>query len=113
MEIGDLIKYSTKHASWTGVVLDFRYTVSGFCEALIWRTKAPPDIKFMWWPAKDLEIINKTKSKLQRKTMFEHLTNCHGEWNMALTILGSLPFFGAWFKSRIHTRKGELKNEMD
>ena len=26
--------------------------------------------------------------------MFEHLTNCHGEWNLLLALIGSIPFVG-------------------
>ncbi len=31
--------------------------------------------------------------------MIEHLSNCHGELNILLALLGSIPIFGAWFKS--------------
>ena len=30
--------------------------------------------------------------------MIEHLTNCHGEWNMLFALLGSVPIVGVWFK---------------
>lgn len=39
----------------------------------------------------------------------EHLSNCHGEWNIALSLLYSLPFVGAWFKLTINKTK-EVKN---
>ncbi len=30
--------------------------------------------------------------------MFDHLANCHGEWNMLFALLGSIPLIGVWFK---------------
>ncbi len=32
--------------------------------------------------------------------MFEHLSNCHGEWNAVFAFFGTLPFFGAWFRAK-------------
>lgn len=32
--------------------------------------------------------------------MFEHLSNCHGEWNAFLAFVGSLPFLGVWFRAK-------------
>ncbi len=33
--------------------------------------------------------------------MFQHLANCHAEWNFFFAIIGSLPFFGAWIKIKL------------
>ena len=47
--------------------------------------------------------------------MFEHLLNCHGEWNAAFAFIGSLPFLGVWFRSKInhdsHPDKTKAENE--
>jgi hypothetical protein len=32
--------------------------------------------------------------------VFEHLANCHGEWNLLFALLGSVPIIGAWIQSR-------------
>jgi len=32
----------------------------------------------------------------------EHLSNCHGEWNMAITALYSLPLIGLWLKTKFN-----------
>jgi hypothetical protein len=32
--------------------------------------------------------------------MFEHLFNCHGEWQALFAALGSIPFIGYWFRDR-------------
>lgn len=32
--------------------------------------------------------------------MFEHLTNCHGEWQVLFTLLASLPIVGTWLRAR-------------
>ncbi len=37
--------------------------------------------------------------------MFEHLTNCHGEWNTLFALLGSVPFVGVWIKSKLHAKE--------
>ncbi len=42
--------------------------------------------------------------------MFEHLSNCHGEWNALLALLGSVPFIGAWLRVKFYKEK---KNELD
>ena len=39
--------------------------------------------------------------------MIEHLSNCHGEWNILLAAIGSIPFVGAWVRTRTQNiRKG-------
>lgn len=43
--------------------------------------------------------------------MFEHLSNCHGEWNAIIALLGSAPFFGAWIRVKINNKK-EINNEL-
>ena len=46
--------------------------------------------------------------------MFEHLFNCHGEWNALFALIGSLPFVGVWFRSKLghrHDDKFEAVNE--
>ena len=37
--------------------------------------------------------------------MFEHLANCHGEWNMFLAFIGSIPFIGVWLKNKLQELK--------
>ncbi len=32
--------------------------------------------------------------------MFEHLSNCHGEWNALLAVIGSAPLIGVWLRSK-------------
>jgi hypothetical protein len=27
-----------------------------------------------------------------------HLMNCHGEWNILITLIYSIPFIGIWLK---------------
>lgn len=43
----------------------------------------------------------------------EHLTNCHGEWNVVLATLYSLPFLGIWLKAKFGEKinKSERKDE--
>jgi cellulase/cellobiase CelA1 len=41
--------------------------------------------------------------------MIEHLFNCHGEWQILLTALGSAPIVGVWFRALFVKR--ELKSE--
>lgn len=33
--------------------------------------------------------------------MFEHLSNCHGEWNALFAFVGSVPFIGIWLRSKL------------
>ena len=33
----------------------------------------------------------------------EHLTNCHGEWNMLFAAAGSVPIVGVWIKFKLQT----------
>ena len=40
----------------------------------------------------------------------EHLTNCHGELNIILTTIYSLPFVGLWIKLKF--TKKDQKNEL-
>ena len=37
----------------------------------------------------------------------EHLSNCHGEWNLILGAIYSLPFIGVWFKLKLTRNKGD------
>jgi len=30
--------------------------------------------------------------------MIEHLSNCHGEWNAIIALIGGIPFIGAWLR---------------
>ena len=39
--------------------------------------------------------------------MFEHLLNCHGEWNALLALVPSLPFLPYWLR----TYKTGTRNE--
>ena len=34
----------------------------------------------------------------------EHLANCHGEWNIVIATLYSLPFLGIWLKTKFGTK---------
>jgi len=44
--------------------------------------------------------------------MFQHLSNCHGEWNIIFALLGSIPFIGFWLKTKLHSlRKKEKADE--
>ena len=43
--------------------------------------------------------------------MFEHLSNCHGEWNIVFTVMGSLPLVGAWIKFKF--QKPLQNNDQD
>lgn len=44
--------------------------------------------------------------------MLEHLANCHGEWNIILAFLGSIPFIGMWLKHKVqNVSKKESKDE--
>ena len=44
--------------------------------------------------------------------MFEHMSNCHGEWNFLLAAIGSIPFAGAWLKYNIQKlHKQEVPDE--
>jgi len=31
----------------------------------------------------------------------EHLTNCHGEWNMLIALLSSMPLVGVWIRQKL------------
>ncbi len=42
--------------------------------------------------------------------MIEHLSNCHGEWNAFLALIGSVPFIGVWLRVRLqNTREKDLE----
>ena len=44
--------------------------------------------------------------------MLEHLTNCHGEWNVILALVGSIPFIGAWLRFQLQRLRGKkISNE--
>ena len=45
--------------------------------------------------------------------MIEHLSNCHGEWNALIALVGSIPFIGTWvaIKAQRLRKKGETINE--
>jgi len=38
----------------------------------------------------------------------EHLTNCHGEWNMLFAMASSIPILGVWIKTKLNLPKEEL-----
>ena len=38
----------------------------------------------------------------------QHLSNCHGEWNILFAILSSIPLLGVWARHKLITRKEEL-----
>lgn len=33
--------------------------------------------------------------------MFEHLSNCHGEWNVVIALVSSVPFVGIWLQVKL------------
>jgi len=33
--------------------------------------------------------------------VFEHLTNCHGEWQALFAVLASAPIVGTWLRSKM------------
>jgi hypothetical protein len=39
--------------------------------------------------------------------MLEHLSNCHGEWNMLIALIGSIPFIGAWLRVKLQSLKNK------
>jgi len=39
------------------------------------------------------------------EVMIEHVTNCHGEWNILLAALGSIPFVGVWLRTKLQKAK--------
>ena len=41
--------------------------------------------------------------------MFEHLTNCHGEWNALMAASASLPFAALWVKLKFKTLNPRIK----
>ena len=43
--------------------------------------------------------------------MFEHLSNCHGEWNALFAIISSAPIMGVWVKHKLSTRNCGGENE--
>jgi len=44
--------------------------------------------------------------------MFHHLANCHGEWNLILAFIGSIPFIGIWLRMKMQSvRKKEKCSE--
>ena len=43
--------------------------------------------------------------------MFEHLSNCHGEWNALFALISSIPFLGVWIRSKLHKPKEEVQDE--
>lgn len=45
--------------------------------------------------------------------MLEHLSNCHGEWNFILIVIGSIPFIGAWLKFKIESLKEKVSKDED
>ena len=42
--------------------------------------------------------------------MFEHLTNCHGEWTAFFALVSSIPFAGAWYRTKIEKLREEDEN---
>ena len=43
--------------------------------------------------------------------MFEHLSNCHGEWNAVFAMLGSAPVLGLWFRAKFFETKKTSPHE--
>jgi len=39
--------------------------------------------------------------------VIEHISNCHGEWNILWALLGSIPFIGAWLRSKFRRKRGD------
>lgn len=35
----------------------------------------------------------------------EHLANCHGEWAALLALIGMIPLFGPWIRTKIAERR--------
>ena len=56
------------------------------------------------------EHTNKNYQFTLEDAMFEHLSNCHGERNALLALLGSMPFAGTWLRTRFIKEKS---NELD
>ncbi len=38
----------------------------------------------------------------------EHLTNCHGEWNMLFAMASSMPIMGTYIRTKLNLPKEEL-----
>ena len=55
---------------------------------------------------------NNTESyNINKGGNMEHLTNCHGEWNMLFAAIGSVPIIGVWIKFKLQTwENGNEKN---
>ena len=43
--------------------------------------------------------------------MFEHLTNCHGEWNALIAAASSLPLIGVWLRVKLNKSNYENKDQ--
>lgn len=43
--------------------------------------------------------------------MIEHLSNCHGEWNALLALIGSVPFIGVWFRAKLQNMRKRGSSE--
>lgn len=41
----------------------------------------------------------------------EHLANCHGEWNIVIATLYSLPFLGIWLKTKFGKNNKQKTDE--
>lgn len=39
--------------------------------------------------------------------MIEHLSNCHGEWNIFLASIGAIPFVGVWLCTKLQNLRKE------
>ena len=37
----------------------------------------------------------------------EHLSNCHGEWNLILGAIYSVPFLGVWLRGRVYRNENK------
>tara|TARA_B100000242_G_scaffold268827_1_gene219218 strand:+ start:463 stop:603 length:141 start_codon:yes stop_codon:yes gene_type:complete len=37
--------------------------------------------------------------------VFEHLSNCHGEWNALFAMMSAIPFVGTYFASKLYCLK--------
>ena len=44
--------------------------------------------------------------------MFEHLFNCHGEWQALFAMAGGLPFVGYWLRAKFYHEHKEDCDEV-
>ena len=41
----------------------------------------------------------------------EHLTNCHGEWNLLFALIASVPILGTWIKLKFGGKNAKQQSE--